>query len=73
MWAGEHSCESQPLEAFAESASSLFALLGEREVGKPGMLARQSPGGLPVSRQIDDGKLVLHHIIYLRRSLAYAV
>jgi hypothetical protein len=43
QWTGEHVCESQPLEMFAESPSCALAMFGEWEVDKPGMLPRQSP------------------------------
>jgi hypothetical protein len=56
------------LETFTESPSRVLALLGEWEVSEPGVLARQGPCGLTVSRQIDYGNIVFQCVISPRRS-----
>jgi hypothetical protein len=38
-------------------------MFGEWQVGKSGVLAGQTPGGLTMARQIKYGKLVLHHFV----------
>jgi len=62
--AREHSCESQSLETFSESPRHVFAMLSEGEVGESSVLARQTPGGFTVPRQINYGKFVFHRVLF---------
>jgi hypothetical protein len=63
-WASEHSYESQSFETLSESSRRMFATLSEGEVREPSVLARQTPGGFTVARQINYGKFVCHLVLF---------
>src|SRR5882724_5599518 len=61
--AGEDLCKAQPAQPRPERPGIGFAALGQRQIGSPGMLTRQAPGGLAVPRQIDDRKRFSHDLL----------
>src|SRR5213079_122975 len=53
---GEHFGENQSSQALPQPLGVEFAATGQRQIGKPRMLARDAPGGFAMARQIDYGK-----------------
>src|SRR2546430_9421533 len=45
--------EGQSGEPLPEPSGIAFAMFGQRQIGKPRMLARKAPGGLAVAHQIN--------------------
>ena len=58
--AREHSRERHPTQPFPEPMRVAFATLRQRDIGEPGMPARDGPGRLTVPREIRDGKRDAH-------------
>src|SRR6266404_6728648 len=61
--AGEDLCKAQPAQPRPERPGIGFAALGQRQIGSPGMLTRQAPGGLAMPGQIDDRKRFSHDLL----------
>ena len=54
--AGENLGETLSLQPFAKPARVALAAIGQRQIGKPGVLARQTPCSLTVPREVNDGQ-----------------
>ncbi len=70
--AGKHPGESHSTQSFLEPARIALAPFCERQVSKSRVLACDSPGGFPVSGQVNDRKHFAHRFtpIISRRSCA---
>lgn len=74
--AGEDRSEAHPGKAISEAPRVSLPTLGEREVGGARVLTGQTPRGLAVAREVDDGKLLVHEKIStatLERSAVSAI
>src|SRR2546426_3457245 len=58
--AGKHLGESHSSQPFLKPARIALATFCERQVGKSRVLARERPGGFPVSGQVNDRKRFAH-------------
>jgi hypothetical protein len=56
----EYASERTSSELLPELAGVALALVGEREIGQPGMLTRESPCGLTVSCEVNDWQRLTH-------------
>ena len=69
---GEDLCERQSGQPFAQPPGIAFATLGQRHIGKPRMLARETPGGFAVPREIKDWKDFAHGVLSLSSQFDFA-
>src|SRR5436309_3768822 len=58
--AGQHLGESHSTQPFLQPAGIALATFGERQVGQARVLARERPGGFPVSSQVNDRQHFVH-------------
>lgn len=58
QWAGEDTRNAQAFEPLGKSVSIPFTSLGQWEISQSGVLPRDRPGSLAVSREIDYRKLL---------------
>src|SRR5580692_9860683 len=58
--AGEDSIETQTLQPIAQPASVALAAVGQRQIGKASVLSRDTPRGLAMPGEINDGQYFAH-------------
>ena len=53
--AGENLGETQSFQPFTKPSCVALAAIGQRQIGESGVLARETPCGLAVPREVNDG------------------
>src|SRR5262245_9156692 len=62
---GEYLGESQAAQPLLKTAGVALATLGQRQIGESSMLARQAPGSLAMSCQVNNGQRLAHDVVLL--------
>jgi hypothetical protein len=55
----KHLGEDESPKSFSESSGNLLAVLGQGQIGRPGMLSRKAPGRFTVPGNVDNGNWLL--------------